>query len=36
VTEYADDAQATEYAEDEQVTEDDQDAKDKRRPPVRN
>lgn len=41
VTEYADDDQVTEYAEyaeDDQVTEDaedDQDAKDKRRPPVR-
>ncbi|MFG2684233.1 hypothetical protein [Streptomyces sp. NPDC048392] len=34
VTEYADDDQA-EYAEDDQVTEDDQDAKDKRHPPVR-
>ncbi|MGC5365524.1 hypothetical protein ACPXCE_28275 [Streptomyces sp. DT24] len=35
VTEYADDDQATEYAEGDQATEDDQDAKDKRRPPVR-
>ncbi|MFJ7326551.1 hypothetical protein ACIQVN_09900 [Streptomyces cyaneofuscatus] len=35
VTEYADDDQATEYAEGDQATEDDQDAKDKRRSPVR-
>ncbi|MEW2211203.1 hypothetical protein OG473_17955 [Streptomyces anulatus] len=35
VTEYADDDQATEYGEGDQATEDDQDAKDKRRPPVR-